>query len=203
MFDTIGQVNDTGSTVPDVADAFADNDYQDGYQNALKMAFYSPLGVQVNITGADVNDFIDVQNKLVQLKDQLTAINPDSPLIEKITTVLSDMAEAPSDTNDMLAGSQPLIMTDSGQVIGTNAENPLNRLLFWISDDYQVQDAIDSGINQRNLTDAIVSAQGLNDQQKQDLQRFMYLFEQFYKSASSMLQAIDRMIGKMAQNIKG
>ncbi len=203
MFDLVGQVNDPGSTVPNVGDAFADNDYQQGYQNALKMAFDSPLGVQVNVTGKDVNDFIAVQNKLVQLKDQLTQINSTSPLIDKINTVLSNMAQAPSDTNDILAGSQPLIMTDSGQVIGTNAQNPLNRLLFWISDDYQAQDAIDAGINQRNLTDAITSAQGLNDQQKQDLQRFMYLFEQFYKSASSMLQAIDQMVGKMAQNIKG
>jgi len=76
-------------------------------------------------------------------------------------------------------------------------------MMFWIYDGYSVSDQIDSGVYQRNLTQAITSAQNLNDTQKEDLRRFMYLFEQFYKSASAVLQAIDRMVNKMAQNIKG
>jgi len=84
-------------------------------------------------------------------------------------------------------------------------EDSLNQLLFWVYDGYSAsnQDGIESGNFQRNLTGAITAAQNLNDTQKEDLRRFMYLFEQFYKSASAILQAIDRMVNKMAQNIKG
>jgi len=77
------------------------------------------------------------------------------------------------------------------------------QMMAWIEDNYPNQDVTDAGLFQKTLTEAITAAQNLNDTQKEDLRRFMYLFEQFYKSASAMLQAIDRMINKMAQNIRG
>lgn len=54
---------------------------------------------------------------------------------------------------------------------------------------------------QSNLTFALTAAQGLNDQQKQLVQQYLYIFQQFYQSASAVLQAINQMITRMAQNI--
>ena len=185
-----------GSRDADFIDTFNNpEEYTRAIDSALDRAFKDPLGTVIDVTEADINQFIRLQNELVQHKDRLKQLNPDSPLIERLETLLSDMTQAPA--------NRPVAMTDTGFIIGDNAEDPLNRLLFWISDGYHVRDNIDAGVNQRHLTEAITNAQGLNDTQKEDLRRFIYLFEQFYKSSSSMLQAIDRMINKMAQNIKG
>lgn len=58
-----------------------------------------------------------------------------------------------------------------------------------------------AGDMQANLTFAITAAQGLNDTQKEDVRNFLFVFEEFYKSASAILQRISQMIEKMAQNI--
>jgi hypothetical protein len=53
------------------------------------------------------------------------------------------------------------------------------------------------------LTKAITAAQSTNDQQNEDVRNFLNLFEQYYKSASALLQAISQIIQKMAQGAKG
>jgi hypothetical protein len=57
------------------------------------------------------------------------------------------------------------------------------------------------GDSQQNLTFAMTSAQGLNDRQKEEVRRFLFVFEEFYKSAAAMLQRITQILEKMAQNI--
>lgn len=58
-----------------------------------------------------------------------------------------------------------------------------------------------AGDGQSNLTFGVTAAQGLNDTQKEDVRRFLNVFEEYYKSASAILQRISQMIEKMAQNI--
>lgn len=58
-----------------------------------------------------------------------------------------------------------------------------------------------AGDGQADLNFGITSAQGLNDTQKEDVKNFLNIFQQFYQSASAILQAMTQMIEKMAQNI--
>lgn len=79
----------------------------------------------------------------------------------------------------------------------------MNRAIaLWITDKQEIGNETESGNIQRTLTQAITASQNLNDTQKEDMRRFMFVFEEFYKSASSMLQTITRMIERMAQGIK-
>lgn len=55
---------------------------------------------------------------------------------------------------------------------------------------------------QQNITFAITAAQSLNDTQKEKVQQFLFVFEEYYKSASAILSAITQMIEKMAQGIR-
>ena len=57
------------------------------------------------------------------------------------------------------------------------------------------------GDAQANLSFGVTAAQGLNDTQKEDVRRFLNIFEEYYKSASAILQRITQIIEKMAQNI--
>lgn len=57
------------------------------------------------------------------------------------------------------------------------------------------------GDAQSNLNFGITSGQSLNDTQKEDVRRFLNIFEEYYKSAASILQRISQIIEKMAQNI--
>ncbi|WP_068467231.1 hypothetical protein [Candidatus Protochlamydia phocaeensis] len=61
----------------------------------------------------------------------------------------------------------------------------------------------DTGSIQNNITQALSSAQTLNDQQKQLVQNYMFIFEQFYQSASIVLKKMMDTIEKMTQGIMG
>lgn len=61
--------------------------------------------------------------------------------------------------------------------------------------------ATTTGPVQDHITQAITSAQSLNDTQKEDVRRYMFLFEEFYKSASAVLTKISQLLEKVAQGI--
>jgi hypothetical protein len=65
-----------------------------------------------------------------------------------------------------------------------------------------LRDASKAGSIQDNITFAITAAQSLNDSQKEQVRRYMYVFEEYYKSASSLLAAISQLIQKIAQGIR-
>lgn len=58
-----------------------------------------------------------------------------------------------------------------------------------------------AGNIQNDLGLAISNAQNLNDNQKDTVQRYLYIFQQFYKSASAILQAIENAIEKFTKGI--
>ncbi len=59
-----------------------------------------------------------------------------------------------------------------------------------------------AGNIQQNLTFAITAAQSLNDTQKEKVRQFLFVFEEYYKSASVVLSTITRIIEKMGQGIR-
>lgn len=57
------------------------------------------------------------------------------------------------------------------------------------------------GEYQKNLNAAVVAAQSTNDSQKEELRRRMFEFEEFYKSASAVMQKIHQILERLAQGI--
>lgn len=115
----------------------------------------------------------------------------------KIATVLDDLYRYIGDT--LTANSAPITQT-----------NALDGLRAWIMDN-QDKHATDSnpvnqalaknaGDIQRNIQDAMTAATNLNDKQKNDFSRYMFIFQEFYQSAAAMLTALTQMIQKIAQN---
>lgn len=58
-----------------------------------------------------------------------------------------------------------------------------------------------TGDIQQNITQAIQAAENLNDTQKEKVRNYMFIFEQFYRSSSAILQKVTQLIERMAQGI--
>lgn len=54
---------------------------------------------------------------------------------------------------------------------------------------------------QKEITEAITAGESLNDRQKEEVRRFLFVFEEYYKSAAAILSKITQIIEKMAQGI--
>jgi len=74
---------------------------------------------------------------------------------------------------------------------GVNAGNESDR-----------NNAAAAGAIQQSITFAITAAQSLNDTQKEEVRRFMFVFEEYYKSAGAILSKITQIIEKIAQGIR-
>ena len=92
----------------------------------------------------------------------------------------------------------------SASTIGVSDKNKADALLYFLLDNNDPSRLIkgnNANDGEAALTFAITAGQGLNDTQKADVQNYLFVFEEFYKSASAILQSITQMIEKMAQNI--
>jgi len=87
---------------------------------------------------------------------------------------------------------------------GTSLNQAATGIRNWIMDNYQsftTAGGTNAGKIQQNLTTAITSAESTNDVQKERVRNYLFVFEEYYKSASSILTSLNQMISKMAQNI--
>jgi hypothetical protein len=88
---------------------------------------------------------------------------------------------------------------------GGASGGPLGNINDWILDNQnkRVGDPLaqKAGSIQSMLTQAIQTAQNLNDSQKQNVSQYLMFFNQFYKSASDVLQQVTQMAQRMAQLI--
>lgn len=58
------------------------------------------------------------------------------------------------------------------------------------------------GSFQQNLSSAVTASQSFNDTQQAQLQSIMFVFEEFYKSASSLLSDLNTLLLKIADNMR-
>jgi len=147
----------------------------------------------------------------------------DPEILSRLKTVRDDMVQSSTvDTSAIDAQIQTLqqklkIANNSfGQInpatVGlqrqlTNLQNQkaqmeANAKSAWFTDGWTSQGAIDtSGQLQQHISFAISAAENLNDQQKVNVQNFMFVFQQFYTSASSLLTKISQIIEQEGQAV--
>lgn len=85
----------------------------------------------------------------------------------------------------------------------TNTLEAQGGLVRWLLDQYNdPTQSSSAGAIQTNITKAITAAQSLNQTQSENVKNYLFVFEQYYQSASTILQAISQLITKMAQGIR-
>lgn len=77
---------------------------------------------------------------------------------------------------------------------GLTGSNPIQQ---WIQD----AQAGATGNYQNDLNNAVTSSQSFNDTEREELSQVMFVFEEFYKSADTLLSSLTQLIQKMADGI--
>ncbi|MCE5294288.1 MAG: hypothetical protein LLF94_06705 [Chlamydiales bacterium] len=81
--------------------------------------------------------------------------------------------------------------------VALQSTNQSTAIQKWIQD----TQTSDPGSFQRDLSNAIVSSQSFNDTERENLREVMFVFEEFYKSATGLLSRLTQLIEKMADGI--
>ncbi len=74
----------------------------------------------------------------------------------------------------------------------------------WALDNYNLHGASgvsQAGLIENDLTSAITAAESLNDSQKEKVRNYLFIFQEYYQSASAVLSAISQIINQIAQKI--
>lgn len=171
------------------------------YQSAASAYFNQPI-TPVITSGFNLASgymqLISLRNALSAEIAQLSANTPASALTSK-TSLYGTLKQVMTDLNTAFVDSHghPVISTTPPH----DAEVGFSR---WELDNYSSfnsASANNAGQYQQNITFAITAGENLNDTQKETVRNYLFIFEEYYKSASSALQAITQLIQKMAQNI--
>jgi hypothetical protein len=120
---------------------------------------------------------------------------------------LSAMESSPNERNvpNTLPNFLYRVCQDISAAIAQNGGNVLSGTKQWIIDNQntRLSDGKGSGgTNQNNVAQAITASESLNESQKQNVQKAMFLFQQYEKSASDVLKSVNDLITRMAQTIK-
>jgi hypothetical protein len=164
--------------------------------NSLHGTYLTPDGL------AAVDKMIElrasIQKELASLNAMLSASQKGpNTLYDALTKVYNDMGTA------MTINGVTLSAGNSASFDNSMKKTVLQAYVLDNYDSAQGANTSKAGAYQLNLTKAITAAQSTNDQQNEDVRNFLNLFEQYYKSASALLQAISQIIQKMAQGAKG
>ncbi len=171
---------------------------EDEYNSLADSLYKQPIALVVNYAGQNPQDLIQQVTQLRKaLASELAKLDQLNP-----PTLVSGVAQRDPSS---LGGAIANILTDMQAKFGSNINQ--SELEAWILDGYSssgfASDAVpaNQGAIQKNLDAALLAGTNLNDMQKQNFQRYLFVFQEFYQSASSMLTTITQDIKQMAQNI--
>lgn len=164
------------------------------YQKFASAHFGGPLQVIPDPASGMSNflaELLTVRGQVSQVITQLSQITPlvgsqvdETSLLAKMRIVLQDL-----DANDITNANQTTAMLGAAK---------------WLIDNNNAVSgaALErTGSFQKNITSAMTAGESLNTTQTESVRNYLYLFEEYYKSASAVLTAISQIITKMAQNI--
>ena len=134
-------------------------------------------------------------------------INLKASILAQITSLSNILTPTQRNATGSLYSQLKAVYQDLSTVTSQIANTDVNANTFkWFLDNYDVAqgaDLTDQGQIQANITKAITAGESLNDTQKEDVRNFLFVFEEYYKSASAILQKITQIVEKIAQGIKG
>lgn len=141
--------------------------------------FKNPIGATVTVdvtAGAVITQYNDLISKLTA---NITALNIAAGVSTPVPGSLA--AQLTQVKNDMLS-------------------SPISN---WIIDGTGNISSATAGVFQNNLTQAITAGENFNDTNKQTLSSQLFLFQEFYQSASAALASINQNITQIANHISG
>jgi hypothetical protein len=161
---------------------------------AVASAQFSQVFPVATPTNTAATELLAAKQKLYQRLIDLEAIAPDNTrsvegtLANFIYKVVQDISTAflglttTSSSTELKAAVSKLIMDNQDQMVSS-------------------QTSQSSGSIQDRITQAIKAAESLNDTEKEKVRNYQFMFQQFYQSASTVLQKVTQIVEKLAQGI--
>jgi hypothetical protein len=119
--------------------------------------------------------------------------------VEAIINNLTALIQKTQQYVDSQSGAS--VVTELQQILAdfntAKTESPSNPISYWVQN-FSNQN---EGTNQAHLNNAITASQALNDTEREKLQQVMFIYQEFYQSASSMLSALNTLFQTIASNI--
>lgn len=154
----------------------------------------------------------DLKNEIVKARNDL---DTQIANLQSLMGSTSTTAAAAADSSSLIQRLQKirsdfstLFVTANGTEIqsSTSMDSAYSGLSAWLVDRYDrrnTPDAVLAGALQRNISAAQSAAQALNDTKKADVQNFLFVFQEYYKSAAAILQQLTQIIQRAAQSVGG
>jgi hypothetical protein len=185
-----------------------------GYSKIASDIFGKPIQISFSFSSLSggLNGFLIQRSAIIsQLESQISALQKTTPTISGREDSNSLLAKLSAVLNDIKPPTTVVIngktysahsIPSAGLFSNFSTAFKLAGVEKWLTDGYNSSTgSTSSGIIQQNITNAVTAAQSLNTTQTESVRNFLYIYEEYYKSASAVLQAITQIISKMAGNI--
>jgi len=153
--------------------------------------------VQQEISDGSNSLFARYDTVLQELNDQIAALEkqfPKTPAKNPDGTIMKD------NNGNIIYNPDPDLLVELRKVRDDMSTNDDHNKPLWFVDGYGASGSSqNSGTIQQNISFAMSAAESLNDTQKTDVRRYMFVFEEYYKSASSILDKMSQLMEKMAR----
>jgi|694.fasta_scaffold18802_2 hypothetical protein len=164
--------------------------YQRAYNSAASAYFGVPINPFFVFSSPNASGYTSFVAALTSLKTSLK------------TEIASLSAQSPSgaanDPNTLLATVKKVY-----NELPSNLQS-FSAVEQWVLDNYASHGstgAAAGGALQNDLSSAITAAENLNDTQKEKVRRYLFIFQEYYQSASAILSSMTQIIQQMAQHI--
>lgn len=164
-------------------------DYQKAYNSAASAYFgmaINPFFAFASSTASGYTKFITALTTLKsKLKSELQTLSAQTP------------SGSLTDPNSLYASVKKVYNELPSNFNFATVEN-------WVVDNYNSKastGAAAGGQIQNDISSAITAAQNLNDTQKEKVRQFLFIFQEYYQSASAILSSMTQIIQQMAQKI--
>lgn len=167
-----------------------DTSFSEEYQKQASAYFGTPIDPFFPLSANDP-EFDDFQAQLLSAKNQVKL------LISALAQITPTGSGGAVDPNSLL-GRLQTVYNDLQDI------DTYSGVANWVLDNYNVHSSGSSsqaGNIQMNLNLAITAGQNLNDTQTASVRNYLFIFEEYYKSASGILTKLSQLIEKMGQNI--
>jgi hypothetical protein len=215
----------TGVPGPDIApgqprfDQFYNISFTSGFTPGASFAGTTVPGGQGLYTGGGTNNLANVLSGILQLTrdgdggvlgEIKNLVKYKNDLISEISALNISNPAGIGDPNS-LQGRLKATLDDINAVFKTAGGDPITSstpladaysgFSKWMLDNYGSTGigSNTAGEIQQNITNAITAGQSLNDTQKESVRQFLFIFEEFYKSASAILQSLTQIVERIAQ----
>ncbi len=184
------------SKYPGPVDANGNSQETEGaYRTAMSAFFGTPVGVSANFGSAGFYGSGGFSQQILAIKTEIS-----TQLIPGLSASQVRLANGQEDPHSLLAQMRGVLKTLNSY----NFQNEQSAIA-WLTDNYNTagtqNNATSGGQIQQQLTNAITAAESLNTTQTESVRNYLYLFEEYYKSATSILQQMTQIIQKMADGI--